>query len=735
MGSRSEGGHDFHQRKESALLEAHVSARFCYGRCMAASLDALLRPRSIAVIGAARKRGSIAAEVFHNLVHVGFQGAVYPVNPKAPVVQSVRAYATVEDIPDAVDLALLVVPAAQVLETIDACGRKGVRAVVVISAGFAETGPEGAALQQSLADRARGYGMRVVGPNCLGVLNAHPDVRMGATFAPNFPPFGGVAVCSQSGALGLAILDLALEVGMGISSFVSIGNRADVSAADLMAYWEDDPDTKVVLLYLENLGDPAEFLEVARRVSRKKPVAVVKSGRTEAGRRAASSHTGALAGMDVAVDALLGQCGVLRTDTIHELFEVAMLLSTQPVPRGPRVAILTNAGGPGIMATDACESRGLKVPSLAEATREALRSFLPAAASVGNPVDMIASASPEQYERSLKLLLADPGVDAVLTLFVTPIVTRATDVAEAIARAAAGSEKPIAACMMGSQGVPEAVATLREHRIPTYTFPEAAAAALARAARYGVFLAGGDVPSPALPVDRDAAARVLGAAVPEGARGRWLAPDEVRAVLDAYGVATPRQALARTGDEAVRFAAELGFPVALKLVAEGITHKTDVGGVRLGLRDEAEVREAWLAMLGRLTELGRAGDMRGVLLQRMAERGVETFVGATKDPEFGHLIGFGLGGVQVELLKDVVFRVAPLGAADAAQMVDGIRARALLEGFRGGPVVDKGALADVLLRVGRLVADFPHIAEIDLNPVIARPDGVLAVDARIRVET
>jgi acetyl coenzyme A synthetase (ADP forming)-like protein len=703
---------------------------------MPASLEPLLRPRSIAVIGAARKRGTIAGEVFHNLVQFGFQGAVYPVNPRASVVQSVRAYANVEEIPDAVDLAVLVVPAAQVVETIDACGRKGVRAVVVITAGFAETGPDGAAMQQALADRARSYGMRVVGPNCLGVLNANPDVRMGATFAPNFPPFGGVAVCSQSGALGLAILDLALEVGMGISSFVSIGNRADVSAADLIAYWEHDPDTKVILLYLENLGDPAEFLEIARRVSRKKPVAVVKSGRTEAGRRAASSHTGALAGMDVAVDALLGQCGVLRTDTIHELFDVAMLLSTQPVPKGPRMAILTNAGGPGIMATDACESRGLKVPTLTEATRAALREFLPAAASVGNPVDMIASASAEHYERSLRLLLADPGVDGVLTLFVTPIVTKPTDVAEAILRATRDAQKPIVACMMGSQGVPEAVAALREARIPTYTFPEAAAAALARAARYGDYRARGEDTAPPLSIDaakRDDATAILGKPLPAGARGRWLPPDEVRTVLEAYGIATPRQAIARSGDEAARLAAEIGFPVALKLIAKGITHKTDVGGVRLGLRDESEVREAYLAMLGRLHELGRTADMEGVLLQRMADRGIETFVGATRDPEFGHLIGFGLGGVQVELLKDVVFRVAPLGALDAAEMVDGIRARALLEGFRGGPVADKAALTDVLLRVGRLVADFPQIAEVDLNPVIARPDGAIAVDARIRV--
>ncbi|MCA9493550.1 MAG: CoA-binding protein, partial [Myxococcales bacterium] len=543
---------------------------------MSDTLDALLRPRSIAVVGAARKRGTIPAEVFHNLIHVGFQGAVYPVNPRAEVVQSVRAYASVDAIPDPVDLALLVVPAAQVLDTIDACGRKGVRAVVVITAGFAETGPEGVALQEELARRARGYGMRVVGPNCLGVLNAHPDVRMGATFAPNFPPFGGVAVCSQSGALGLAILDLALEVGMGISSFVSIGNRADVSAVDLMEHWEDDPDTKVILLYLENLGDPVRFLEVARRVSRKKPVAVVKSGRSEAGRRAASSHTGALAGMDVAVDALLGQCGVLRTDTIHELFDLATLLSSQPVPRGQRIAVLTNAGGPGIMATDACESRGLVVPELSDETRTALRALLPPAASVANPVDMIASASAAQYEQSLRLLLADPGVDAVLVLFVTPIVTRPTDVADAIARAAEGAVKPIAACMMGSQGVPEASAALRERGIPTYAFSEAAAAALARAARYGVFRSRAEEPATELVVDRDRAATLVRCS--DESEGRWLEPDEVRELLEIYGIPTPRQAMARSAEEAARRASELGFPVALKLVARGITHKTDVGG-------------------------------------------------------------------------------------------------------------------------------------------------------------
>ncbi|MCC6214258.1 MAG: acetate--CoA ligase family protein [Polyangiaceae bacterium] len=699
---------------------------------MTSPLDPLLRPRSVAVVGAARKRGSISAEVFHNLLAREFQGPVHPVSARASVVQSVRAYPTVDSIPDPVDLAVLVVPAREVLETAEACGRRGVRALVVITAGFAETGPEGARLQDALVECARRYGMRVVGPNCLGVLNANPEIRLDATFAPHFPPFGGVAVCSQSGALGLAILDLAREVGMGVSSFVSIGNRADVSAVDLLEHWEHDPDTRVILLYLENLGDPRRFLEVARRVSREKPIALVKSGRTEAGRRAASSHTGALAGLDVAVDAVLGQCGVIRTDTIHELFDVGLLLASQPVPASPRVAILTNAGGPGIMATDACESRGLAIPPLPEATRAALREFLPEAAAVGNPVDMIASATAEDYERSLRILLADDTVASVLVLFVTPIVTAAVDVARAVTEAAAGSHKPIAACFMGSQGVPEALAHLRRHGVVTYAFPEAAAAALARAACHGAYRSRVPTPPPALVVDRDAVTGVLAAERDRGETG-WLPPDAVRRVLDAYGIRRPRQAVAADGEAAAAAAPSVGFPLVFKLVSSTIVHKSDVGGVKVGLRDAAEVRAAYDEVLARLAALGRAAELEGALLQEQITGGVETFVGATRDEQFGHLVGFGLGGLQVELLRDVVFRAAPVSPDDAADMIGGIRGRALLEGFRSGPVASRPALVELLLRVSRLVEDHPEIAELDLNPVLATADGAIAVDARIRV--
>jgi acetyl coenzyme A synthetase (ADP forming)-like protein len=698
------------------------------------SLDPLLKPRSVAVIGASRQRGTIAAEVFHNLIEGGFSGAVYPVNPKASVVHSVKAYPTIEEVPDAVDLAVVVVPAKQVCDAVEACGRKGVRAVVVITAGFAEVGAEGRALQDKLVAIVRHYGMRMVGPNCLGIVNADPEVALNATFATTQPPYGNVAFSSQSGALGLAILEYARELGIGVSQFVSVGNKADVSGNDLVEYWGADPATRVILLYLENLGNSQKFMELARSVSRAKPIVVVKSGRTEAGARAASSHTGSLAGMDVAVDALLGQAGVLRTDTIDELFDVAMLLASQPVPRGKRVAILTNAGGPGIMASDACESRGLEVARLSEETQRALAAFLPAEASVKNPVDMIASASGAQYERALSLLLAAPEVDMVLVLFVTPIVTDASDVANAIRAGASASDKCVATCFMGRRGVPEAVRTLREGRYPSYAFPESAAAALAKAARYGEWLAKPEgrrvVPSG---IDRDRARAVVQSAGP-----RWLDPAEVQAVLDAYGLRIPRSFVARSADEAADFsaraAAESGVKqVALKLVSDTITHKSDVGGVILALEGPERVREAYLAMSERLAAKGLAAQMQGALVQEMVAPGVETFVGATRDADYGALVAFGLGGVQVELWKDVVFRVSPLRDVDARAMTEQVRARALLDGFRGAPAVDRDALVDAILRVAQLMEDLSEVSEVDVNPLIASPTGVIAVDARIRV--
>jgi len=700
---------------------------------MSTSLDALLAPRSIAVVGASRTRGSIGAALFDNLLAHGFQGPVYPVHPTAAVVHSVKAYPSVLAIPDPVDLAVLVIPAAEVLRVVDDCVAKGVKALLVISAGFGETGDAGRALQDALLAKVRGAGMRMVGPNCLGLLNADPAVSMDATFAPTWPPHGGVAFSSQSGAVGLAILDYARELGIGVHQFVSIGNKADVSGNDLIAHWGDDPAVKVILLYLESFGNPQNFMRIASEVSRRKPIVAVKSGRTAAGARAASSHTGSLAGMEVAVDALIGQVGVIRTDTIEELFDTAMLLANQPVPRGDRVALLTNAGGPAIMATDACESRGLTVTELSPDTLATLRTFLPPEASLRNPVDMIASATPAAYERALACILADPKVDAVLVLFVPPVGTDAAEVAAAIQRGGAGATKPVLTCFMGMHGVPAALSSLRQGRFPSYAFPEAGAIALSRAVRYGRWLARGPGSRPALPdVDTVAAREALAAS---GVTDGWLPPETVRAVLAAYGIASPTTGAASTPEAAAALATEIGFPVAVKLASKTLTHKTDVGGVVLRVPDAASVAEAFRAMQSRLAARGLGEAMDGVVVQPMVPPGVELFVGVTRTPDFGPLVAFGIGGIHVELWKDVVFRVHPLTDLDAAEMLGQIRGAQLLDGFRGGPVADRAAVVDTLLRIDRLVGDLPMVSELDLNPLVARGpgEGVLAVDARIRV--
>ena len=552
-------------------------------------LNALFAPRSIAVIGAGRERGSVGGEIFHNLLTHAFTGPVYPVNAKAKTVQSVRAYPSIQDVPDEVDLAVIVVPRDFVQGVVEDCGRKGVKALIVISAGFGETGETGVALQAKLLATVRELGMRMVGPNCLGVLTTDPAVRMDASFAPTWPPRGRVSFSSQSGALGLAILDYAKALGIGVRSFVSVGNKADISGNDLIEWWETDPETDVILLYLESFGNPRKFINLARRVAKEKPIVAVKSGRTAAGSRAASSHTGALAGEDSAVDALFAQTGVIRTDTIEELFDMSMLLANQPVPASNRLAIVTNAGGPGIMATDACESRGLVVTPLSEATMEKLRGFLPSEASVKNPVDMIASASAESYGKAVRVLLEDPQVDSLLVIFVPPIITEAPAVAaavrEALATTPAAKEKTILACFLGTRGVPESLVTLQAGKVPSYAFPEAAAIALSRAVDYGKWKR---LPEPVFPqfrVEKDRAAKAISGAREKAISSFWLDASGVRDVLGAYGIRMPQTAYAKTADDAARLAKQFGVPVAVKLESRTLTHKTEVGGVKLNLKD------------------------------------------------------------------------------------------------------------------------------------------------------
>ncbi|MCK6502047.1 acetate--CoA ligase family protein [Myxococcota bacterium] len=698
-------------------------------------LTPILRPRSVAVVGASSRPGTIGAEIVRNLVVHGFQGPVYPVHRQAHAVQSIKAWRDIRDIPDPIDLAVLVVPQPQVLEVATACAEKGVRGMVVITAGFKEAGAQGLQDEQALTALCRQHGIALIGPNCLGVVSTDPDTLLDATFAPTFPPAGTVAVASQSGALGVAMLDYARELNIGVSDFVSMGNKADVSGNDLIAWWQADPRTKVILLYLESFGNPRRFASLARQVARTKPIVTVKSGRSRRGNLAASSHTGSLAGADVAVQALVDEAGVIRVDTVDELFDMAAFLAHQPVPAGRRVAILTNAGGPGILATDAAEAWGLEVPDLPEETRQGLQAFLPAAASVRNPVDMIASATPEHYERAIRLLLDCPEVDALIVLFVPPIITDPSQVGQAIARGAAGASKPVLSCFMGRHGVPEGLSTLAAAHIPSYAFPESAVRVLARASRYGAWRQRpeGTVQVPA-GVDLPAACALVQAFRDRVGAG-WLPPAQVDALLAAIGVRTPGGRVAATPGQAAQVARELGFPVVAKLVSDTITHKSDVGGVKVDLRHEGDVFAAWEQVQAALAERGQSDQMQGMLIQPLVRGGVECLVGLTRDPVYGPLLAFGLGGVHVELLKDVRFRIPPLSDVAAADLVRSIQGFPLLDGFRGAAPADVPAVEDLLLRVSALVEACPAIAELDLNPVkvLPRGQGTICVDARVRV--
>lgn len=694
------------------------------------SLHRLLSPRSVAVIGASRTRGTIGAEIFHNLLATTFNGPVYPVNRSAEVVQSVRAYSSVADVPGPVDLAVMVVPAAQVVALAGECAAKGVAALVVISAGFAEAGPEGVARQKELVRICRESDMRLVGPNCMGVVNTDPDVRLNATFAPSYPPPGRVGFLSQSGALGLAVIEHAVQRGIGLSTFVSVGNKADVSGNDLLAYWESDPRTDVSLLYLESFGNPRKFARIARRVGLKKPIVAVKSGRSVAGARATSSHTGALvAASDVTTDALFRQTGVIRTETLAELFDVAALLANQPLPSGRRVAILTNAGGPAILAADACEAGGLEVPPLSEDTRAKLRAFLPAEASTSNPVDMIASAGGDEYAKAIGVLASDLAVDAVIVMFTPPLVTRASDVARAI-RGAVGElprRIPVLAVFLSFSGVPPELSD--EHvRIPSFAYPEDAARALAHVVRYARWRARPSGTVPRFHARAEDADAVLDRAAARG--GGWLAPDEVATLFECYGLPLIASRTAVTGEAAGAAAGDLGGRVALKVIAPTLVHKTDVGAVRLGLVASDVALEA-----RRLAESVRAHghEPTGFLVQPMAPAGVELLLGVVQDPTFGAVVACGAGGVTAEVLKDVAVGVAPLTDLDAHDMVRSLRTFPLLDGFRGAAKCDVAAVEDALLRLSAMVERHPQIAELDANPLVAHPGGAVIVDARVRV--
>jgi len=697
---------------------------------MRGTLRPILAPASVAVIGASRTRGTIGHEIVASLLRCGYTGAVYPVNPKASAICAVPAFPDIEAVPATIDQAIIVVPKELVQSVDEGCARKGIPGLVVISSGFKEVGGDGLERECRLTELVRASGMRMVGPNCMGVLNANPAVSMNGTFAPHLPPYGKVGFVSQSGAMGLSVLDYAREFGIGISQFVSIGNKPDVSGNDLLLAWEDEPDVEAILMYVENFGNPGKFLEIASRITKRKPIIVVKSGRSRAGARAASSHTGALAASDAAVDALLAQAGVLRAGSIEELFDLAMGFSVQRAPKSRRTVVLTNAGGPGILAADACEANGLELPDLAPATVARLAPLFPAEASIRNPLDMIASATPQGYRAALSALLDDPGVDAALAIFVPPLGVTQEDVTLAIASVVEQHpDKTVFGVLMGHQGLPQGKATLHEAGVPAYIFPESAARALAAMCRWREWQELSSTASEAIPVNAAGARRLLDAARAEG-RSR-LAEAEALELLSAYGIPVARGELATGAEAAVQLAERMGYPVVLKIVAPMILHKTEVGGVQVNLSDAAEVRRAFEQILSLARAARPDAAVSGVLVQPMVQHGRELIVGMTRDPVFGPLVMFGLGGILVEVLRDVTFRIAPFGREEARRMMREIRGAALLDAVRGSPPADRGAVEDVLLRVARLVTDCPEIAELDVNPLMAMPAGAVAADVRV----
>ena len=692
-----------------------------------AAVGHVLRPSSVAVIGASRRPGTVGGVVVRNLLAAGFSGPLHLVNVHGGVVAGRPTVPTIADVPGEVELAVIVVPANAVVEVARACAAKGVRALVVLSEGFAEVGPAGRARQDELLAICRTAGMRMVGPNSLGVASPQPGIALDATVAPAAPPPGDLGFASQSGGFGIAAIDAATARGIGFSSFVAMGGKADLSSSDFLEYWEQDADTAVLLLYLDSFGNPRRFGRIARRITTAKPIVAVKSART-AGGRAAASRTGALlAASDVTVDALFAHAGVLRAETVGEMFDVAALLARQPLPRGDRVAVLTNAGGPGIACEDACDAAGLHVRPLSDATQKQLAERLRADVTTVNPVDLTASATADQYERSLRILLDDDEVDAVVTVFVRPLAARAAEVARGIAAAAQGADRPVLAVWLGADTPAAADAGL----VPRFATPEEAVRALAHAVRHARRRTTPLEP-PYEPADADTATAATIVAEGLGRGGDWLAPGEVERLLRCWGIPMVASRPAFSAQAAGRAAAELGGRVALKAVAPGLFHKSDAGAVRLGLAGATAVSRAAVAMAQQLEAAGT--PLEGFRVQRMAPEGPELIVGAVGDPAFGPLVACGAGGVTAELLGDIQVRIAPLGPREADGMLRHLKTFPLLDGYRGRPRADLGAVRDLVMRVGALVAAHPAVAELDLNPVIATPEGALVVNGRVRVD-
>jgi acetyltransferase len=696
-------------------------------------LEKLFKPHSVAVIGASHQPHSIGAEIVRNLLSGPFQGPIYPVNPTRPWINGIKAYKSVLEIPDPVDLAILCVPKQFVLGVIDECGRKGVGGAVIITAGFKEAGGAGIELEKQLQETLRKYSIRAIGPNCMGMIVTDPAVKLNGSFGAVAAAEGNIAFLSQSGALGEAILALAKSMGLGMSAFVSLGNRVDVSVNDLLEHWTKDPATDVILMYIESFGNMTKFPAIAAAATRKKPVLAVKSGRTAEGARAASSHTGSLAGRDIAADALFEKTGILRANTLEELFSMATAFSRQPLPKGNSIAVVTNAGGPGILATDVLISGGMKLAKLSDATNGALRKVLPAEASIANPVDMIASAGPPQYEATVKTVLQDENVAALIVIFVSPVTIDSFAVAEAIARslkAADRPDKPVLICFMGKVADEEGTRYLKAQGFPVYVFPEAPAHALIAMDKLRRFRERPAGTIAEISADLPRARAALAAARARG--GGWLNGDELSELLQSFGIKTLPQRTCGSADEAAAAATALGFPVVMKVDSAAIVHKSEVKGVILNLKSPMEVKGAFHELSERVQKI--TADYR-ITLQPFARGGREVIAGFSSEPEFGKLLMVGMGGIYVEVIKDVAVRLAPVTDVEAAEMIESLRAAPLLRGYRGEAPADIPALRDLLLRLSQLARDIPELETLEINPVLVKneKEGLVVLDARAKL--
>ncbi len=694
-------------------------------------LSHLFQPKSVAVVGASRDEEKVGHALLRNILQYGYEGGVYPINPNADEILGVRCYASIDAIPGNLDLAILVVPARLVDTVMDQCIEKGVAAVIVISAGFKESGREGARLERSLSEKVKAAGVRMLGPNCLGLIDT--ESRLNASFARGMPEPGKIGFFSQSGALCTAILDWALGEGIGFSKFVSLGNKADIDEVDLLAFMGDDPGTNVILGYIEGVKDGREFMRVASEVSKKKPIVLTKAGGTEAGARAASSHTGTLAGSDKAIDAGFAQSGIIRARSVQELLDLATAFSTGRFPKGPKLAIVTNAGGPAIIAADAVERSEVRMATFAKETIDRLRAHLPPTAALYNPVDVIGDATAERYSKGLEIVLADPNVDGALVILTPQAMSDPEDTGRAVA-ALVDSDKPVVASFMGGEAVRGGIKAMKAARIPNYQYPERAVAAFEALVRYEQWRNATSKKAKRFKADRTLVKRALAAVLAEGRRS--IGERDTREIISAYGFQVPKSVLATTAGEAVKAAESLGFPVVMKIASPDILHKSDIGGVKVGLEGSEDVESTFLDMKGRARRLMPEARLEGVLVQEMVSGGKEVILGMSKDPQFGPMLMFGLGGIYVEVLKEVTFRIAPINRDDAHEMVTGIRSYALLSGVRGEQPVDVRAIEESLLRLSQLVTDFPEIVELDINPLAVFPKGrdPVAIDARLTIE-